>query len=257
MANATRERLDKALVDRGLAPSREKAQALIMAGDVRVGGEVARRASLPIGPDAAIAVREPPPFVSRGGQKLAHALDAFGIDPRGLVCADVGASTGGFTDCLLSRGAKRVYAIDVGRGQLHETLRQDPRVIGRERTNARYLASLDESVQGATIDVSFISLRTILPAVVRWFETDGWLIALVKPQFEAGRADVGRGGVVRDPAIHRRVLREVADAVEALGWRVTGATCSPLTGPAGNREFLTLITRDGSPIDPTVAVDVE
>jgi 23S rRNA (cytidine1920-2'-O)/16S rRNA (cytidine1409-2'-O)-methyltransferase len=236
-----RERLDRLLVDRGLAESRERAQAMIMAGIVRVDGAPARRAALPVAPEAEVEVKGKLPYVSRGGVKLAHALDHFGVDPSGQVLADVGASTGGFTDCLLQRGARTVYAVDVGYGQLDYRLRQDERVVVMERTHARDLERLPEPVDGATVDVSFISLRQVLPSVFRWQRPGAWTIALVKPQFEAGREQVGKGGVVRDPAVHEQVLARVEQDVRALGREPKGHTASPILGPAGNREFLLLI----------------
>jgi 23S rRNA (cytidine1920-2'-O)/16S rRNA (cytidine1409-2'-O)-methyltransferase len=249
-----RERLDRLLVDRGLAESRERAQAMILAGIVRVDGETARRAALPVSADAAVEVADRLPFVSRGGLKLAHALDRFGLDPSGQTVADVGASTGGFTDCLLQRGARRVYAIDVGRGQLDWRLRRDQRVVVMERTHARDLADLPEPLDGATVDVSFISLRQVLPSVFGWLTPDGWTVALVKPQFEAGREQVGKGGVVRDPAVHARVLRDVAEAIRQHGRAVHGLTRSPIRGPAGNREFLILVRPEPSGLDLEAAV---
>jgi 23S rRNA (cytidine1920-2'-O)/16S rRNA (cytidine1409-2'-O)-methyltransferase len=236
-----RERLDRLLVDRGLAESRERAQAMIMAGIVRVDGTPARRAALPVAPEADVEIQGKLPYVSRGGLKLAHALDHFGVDPAGQVLADVGASTGGFTDCLLQRGALKVYAIDVGYGQLDYRLRQDERVVVMERTHARDLVRLPEPIDGATVDVSFISLRQVLPSVFRWQRPGAWTIALIKPQFEAGREQVGKGGVVRDPAVHQQVLDDITSAVHALGHEVAGVTPSPVLGPAGNREFLMLI----------------
>jgi len=227
---------------------------MILAGIVRVDGEIARRAALPVADAAEVEVAERLPFVSRGGLKLAHALDQFGLDPRGQTLADVGASTGGFTDCLLQRGAARVYAIDVGRGQLDWRLRRDGRVVVMERTHARDLANLPEPVDGATVDVSFISLRQVLPAVFGWLRPGGWTVALVKPQFEAGREQVGKGGVVRDPLVHARVLREVADAIRRHGRAVHGLTPSPLRGPAGNREFLLLARPEPSELDFEAAV---
>jgi 23S rRNA (cytidine1920-2'-O)/16S rRNA (cytidine1409-2'-O)-methyltransferase len=188
--------------------------------------------------DVAVEVRATPRFVSRGGEKLAAALTAFALTPVGWVCADVGASTGGFTDALLQHGAARVYAIDVGYGQLHWRLRQDPRVVVMERTNARYLTQLPEPVQLATVDASFISLRLLLPVMRRWLTPGGHIIALIKPQFEAGRGDVGKGGVVRDPAVHRRVLMALLAWAEAEGLGNRGLLVSPLLGPKGNREFL-------------------
>lgn len=233
-----RERLDRVMVERGLAESRERAQAMILAGSVAVDGQPARRAAMPVDGGAAIAVKARMPYVSRGGLKLAHALEHFGLDVAGLTLTDVGASTGGFTDCLLQNGAARVYAIDVGYGQLDWRLRQDERVVVMERTHARDVAALPESVDAAAVDVSFISLRLVLPSVFGWLKPDGWIVALIKPQFEAGREQVGKGGVVRDPAVHEQVIAEVTAAVEAMGRRVVGVTPSPILGPAGNREFL-------------------
>jgi len=239
-----RVRLDQLIVDRGLAESRSRAQALLIGGRVRVGaGDAARLDRKPgdqVDPETAIEVASPEPYVSRGGHKLAAALDAFGIDPEGRVCLDVGASTGGFTDVLLQRGARRVYALDVGRGQLAETLRRDSRVISMERTNARSLTptSLPEPVTLASVDVAFISLRLVLEPIVSTFDAGGGhLIPLVKPQFEAGRAEV-RDGVVRDPAVHRRVLGEVVGAAMLAGLDPVDAIASPILGPEGNREFL-------------------
>ncbi len=234
-----KERLDLLLIERGHAISRAQAQALIRAGRVRVGGKVLDKPGTPVPSDAPIEVTEPPAFVSRGGEKLAAALDAFGVDPGGRVCLDVGASTGGFTDCLLQRGAARVYAVDVGRGQLDWRLRNDPRVVVREGVNARHLRAEDvgEPVDLATVDVSFISLRLVLPPLGSVVKPGGDVIALVKPQFEAGREQVRRG-VVRDPAVHQAVVEGIASfAREELGWEVRGSIPSPLLGPAGNREF--------------------
>ncbi len=243
-ARATRIRLDQLLVERGLAESRTRSQALLLGGRVRVGaGDAARLDRKPgdlVDADVEIVVVAPEPYVSRGGHKLAAALDAFGIDPRGRICLDVGASTGGFTDVLLQRGASRVYALDVGRGQLAEALRRDPRVISLERVNARELHadSLPDRVSLATIDVSFISLRLVLGPVSETFEPSGGdLVALVKPQFEAGKGEA-KGGVVRDPTIHGRVLLEVAEAAAATGLEPVNAIASPILGPEGNREFL-------------------
>jgi 23S rRNA (cytidine1920-2'-O)/16S rRNA (cytidine1409-2'-O)-methyltransferase len=234
-------RLDRLLVLRGLAPTREKAQAMILAGAVTVDGRPAAKAGAPVAEDADVAVAGPPhPFVSRGGVKLAAALDAFGLDPRGRVCLDVGASTGGFTDCLLQRGAARVYAVDVGYGQLDARLRADPRVAVREKVNARALSREDvpERIALAAIDVSFISLRLVLPAVAALVAPGGAIVALVKPQFEAGRGEVPRGGVVRDEAVRRRVVEEVAAAGRSLGLEVAGSVPSPIRGARGNEEFL-------------------
>jgi len=240
----SRVRLDQLIVDRGLAESRSRAQALLLGGRVGVGeGDGARFDRKPgdlVDPSIPLDVAVPEPYVSRGGHKLAAALDAFGIDPRDRVCLDAGASTGGFTDVLLQRGARRVYAVDVGRGQLAEALRRDPRVVSMERTNARSLTatSLPEPVSLASVDVSFISLRLVLAPIAATFGPDGGdLVPLVKPQFEAGRGET-KGGVVRDPAVHARVLREVTDAAAAAGLDAIGSIPSPILGPEGNREFL-------------------
>jgi 23S rRNA (cytidine1920-2'-O)/16S rRNA (cytidine1409-2'-O)-methyltransferase len=240
----SRVRLDQLIADRGLAESRSRAQAMLLGGKVRVGaGDAARFDRKPgdlVHPHVELEVAAPEPYVSRGGHKLAAALDAFGVDPGGRICLDAGASTGGFTDVLLQRGANRVYAVDVGRGQLAEQLRQDPRVVSMERTNARALTptSLPEPVSLATVDVAFISLRLVLGPIASTFGSGGGdLIPLVKPQFEAGRGETP-GGVVRDPAVHERVLREVSDAAEALGLQQLGMIPSPILGPEGNREFL-------------------
>jgi 23S rRNA (cytidine1920-2'-O)/16S rRNA (cytidine1409-2'-O)-methyltransferase len=238
-------RLDHLLVLRGLAESRSQAQSLVQAGQVRVNGQVASKPGAKVPTQAPIEVRERLPYVSRGGLKLAAALDTFDVPVSGAVCADVGASTGGFTDCLLQRGAARVYAIDVGYGQLAWKLRQDERVVVMERTNARYLDMLPELVQIVTIDVSFISLSLLLSSVVRWLDYGADVVPLVKPQFEAGREQVGKGGVVRDPAVHRQVLEEVAGYATARGLAVHGLIRSPITGPAGNVEFL-MHLRQGS-----------
>lgn len=226
------------MAQRGLAESREKAQALIMAGLVTVGGQPAHKAGQLVAPEAEVAVREVELYVSRGGYKLAHALDRFGISVQGLVAVDVGASTGGFTDVLLQRGARRVYAVDVGRGQLHARLRADPRVVVLDRTNARYLEALPEQPEVGTVDVSFISARLVLPALRRVLAPGSTIIVLVKPQFEAGRREVGRGGVVRSPAVHRRVLEELAAWFAEHGFGLRGLVTSPIRGPAGNVEFL-------------------
>jgi 23S rRNA (cytidine1920-2'-O)/16S rRNA (cytidine1409-2'-O)-methyltransferase len=231
-------RLDVLLTEKGLAENRSKAQALIMAGKVRVAEQVVTKTGTQVEADATIEVEEVLPYVSRGGLKLAAALDVFVLDPAGKVCADVGASTGGFTDVLLQRGAMRVYAIDVGYGQLAWKLRQDERVVVMERTNARHLESLPESIDLVTIDASFISLKLVFPAVVKWLKSGALVVALVKPQFEAGKKQVGKGGVVRDPLIHRRVLKKVINDAAESGLTTLGLTVSPITGPAGNREFL-------------------
>jgi 23S rRNA (cytidine1920-2'-O)/16S rRNA (cytidine1409-2'-O)-methyltransferase len=233
-----RARLDETLVERGLAQSRARAQALILANDVLVNGVPVSRAGAPVRENDEIVLRSPPRFVSRGGEKLDHALDVFGIDVRGMTAADLGASTGGFTDSLLQRGAARVYAIDVGYGQLAERIRIDSRVIVMDRVNARYLDSLPEPIELVSIDVSFIGLRLVLPTALRLIGENGQIVALIKPQFEAGKAHVGRGGVVRDPVIHRRVLEDLIGFADDLGLGLVGLTVSPLKGPAGNVEFL-------------------
>jgi 23S rRNA (cytidine1920-2'-O)/16S rRNA (cytidine1409-2'-O)-methyltransferase len=242
-----KERLDVLLVSRGLAESRSVAQKLILAGEVFVGDQRADKPGMSVAADAPIRVRESLPFVSRGGNKLQAALDAFIMDVTGLVCADVGASTGGFTDCLLQHGAARVYAIDVGYGQLDWKLRNDPRVIVMERTNARYLDTLREPVDLVTIDASFISLTLILPAVTKWLQADGRVVTLIKPQFEAGREQVGRGGVVREAAIHADVLQRVLTWANEHGLTPTGLIRSPVLGPAGNIEFLARLERGRPP----------
>lgn len=234
-------RLDKLLVDRGLAPSRERAQALILAAKVLVNDTRITKAGQQVPENSSIRlVGTDIPYVSRGGMKLEHALRTFGTDVRGRVAMDVGASTGGFTDCLIQHGASRVYAVDVGYGQLAWKLRQDPRVILLERQNIRTLPDrlVPEPIQLAVIDASFISLRLVLPATKRFLAPGAEVIALIKPQFEAGRAHIGKGGVVRDPAVHETVRREMADFFTTQGFSVLGITPSPVLGPKGNREFL-------------------
>jgi len=236
-----RTRLDAALVSRGLAPSRERARALVLAGRVRVGEAIVTKAGADVPDGAPLTVVEPDfPWVGRGGVKLAHALDAFGIDVTGREALDIGASTGGFTDVLLRRGAARVVALDVGHGQLDWRLREDPRVIVLEHHNARQLARdwLPAPADIVTIDVSFISLRLVLPALPPVLADGADVVALVKPQFEAGRAQVGRGGLVKDPAVHDAVLARVTDAADACGLRRVAMTPSPITGATGNVEFL-------------------
>ncbi len=246
---ATRTRLDQHLVDIGLTETRSRAKALIMAGDVLVNGQRETRAGRPVAENDEVTLRQKPRFVSRGGEKLDHALEAFGIDVTGMVAADLGASTGGFTDCLLQRDASRVYAVDVGHGQLDLKVRNDPRVVTIEKTNARFLESLDEPVDIVVIDVSFISLALIFPVVVRLLKPGGICVPLIKPQFEAGRDEIGKGGVVRDHAIHRLVLeRTIAHATEN-GLAVRGLVASPLQGPAGNVEFLAHLALDGASDD--------
>jgi len=241
-----KDRLDALLVLRGLADTRARAQALIRAGDVQVAGQRVDKPGTRVAAGAEITVRAPPPYVGRGGFKLAAALDAFGVDPHGWVCLDVGASTGGFTDALLQRGAARVYAVDVGRAQLAWKLRTDPRVVTMERTDIRDIAALPEPIQLATVDVSFISLTKVLPAVQALLGPAGTVIALVKPQFEAGRGQVPRGGVVRDPEVHRAVLEAVLGWAAAHGWRIHGTTASPIAGADGNREFLVWLGTAGA-----------
>lgn len=244
MARTKKERLDIVLVERGLAPTRSKAQALIMAGDVFVGEVRHNKPGAPIDPEAPITVRAPLPYVGRGGLKLAHALDMFGCDPVGLCALDVGACTGGFSDVLLQRDARRVYAIDVGYGQLDWRIRSDPRVVVVERTNIRYLETLPspdgapELADCGVVDVSFISLNLVLPAMRRLMRPEGWIVALIKPQFEAGPEAVGKGGIVRDPAVHAAVLERVIAQAAALGLATAGLCASPITGSEGNREFL-------------------
>lgn len=237
---AAKPRLDQLLVSRGLAPSRERAQALIMAGAVRVGGEVARRAAVPVADDVAVVLEAAPRFVSRGGEKLDAALDELGLDVAGAVALDIGSSTGGFTDALLQRGAARVYAIDVGKGQLDWKLRNDPRVIVREGINAREGFDLPEPVDLIVADLSFISLRVALPPSFRHLRAGGSVLALVKPQFEAGREAVGKGGIVRDPQARAASAVAVAErfAVEGLG--VTAIVASRVPGREGNREIFVL-----------------
>jgi 23S rRNA (cytidine1920-2'-O)/16S rRNA (cytidine1409-2'-O)-methyltransferase len=265
-------RLDVLLTERGLAESRAKAQAMIMAGQVRVDDQVTLKPATGISPDSVLTVDSGPRFVSRGGEKLDAALEAFGIAVSGLTCVDVGASTGGFTDCLLQRGAKKVYAIDVGKGILHWKLRNDPRVFIMEETNARYVEALPEPVEFVTIDASFISLKILLPVVKAWFRPSsrcaglppgpfpsrewGEIVALVKPQFEAGRKDVSRGdGVIRDPGIHRQVLLDVLNFAKHEGFGLKGLVRSPVLGPKGNVEFLAWLSLNSC--DETVETLVE
>jgi 23S rRNA (cytidine1920-2'-O)/16S rRNA (cytidine1409-2'-O)-methyltransferase len=238
-----------------LAESRALAQRLIRAGEVRVAGQIADKPGTRVLADADVTLQAGPRFVSRGGEKLEAALVRFELDVAGLVAADVGASTGGFTDCLLQRGADRVYAIDVGYGQLAWRLRNDPRVTVMERTNVRYLESLPEQVDLITADVSFISLDLILPAALQWLRPDGQVLALIKPQFEAGRRDVGKGGVVRDPDVHRQVLEQVTTTVAGLDLGLRGLMVSPLRGPAGNVEFLSWWTLGASSVDIAAAIE--
>lgn len=245
-----RRRLDVEIVRRGLAPSRERAQALILAGRVRLAAVERPKAGASVTEETEIEVDGEETWVSRGAHKLIGALDAFSVSCEGRVCLDIGSSTGGFTEVLLARGAARVYAFDSGVGQLHERLRQDPRVILAERTNARHLGpdALPEKPTLATMDVSFISILKILPALASLLGEGADLVSLVKPQFEAGRADVGGGGIVRDPAVHARVMRSVAGGAESLGFEVLAVCRSPIDGASGNREFfLHARVRGGGP----------
>jgi 23S rRNA (cytidine1920-2'-O)/16S rRNA (cytidine1409-2'-O)-methyltransferase len=235
-----KERLDKALVARGLVPSRERARSLVMAGAVLVDGQPQAKAGTLIRPEATIRLtHEPQPYVSRGGLKLERALDFFHIDPRGKAVMDVGASTGGFTDCLLQRGAWRIYAVDVGYGQLAWKLQQDPRVVNLQRRNIRYLRweEVGEEVDLAVVDTSFISLELVIPPLLTFLKQGGGLLTLVKPQFEVGKGEVGKGGVVRDPEKHRRVIERIIRFAECQGLTPHGVTESPIQGPKGNREF--------------------
>ena len=240
-----RVRLDQVLVAQGLVPSRQRAQAMVRAGLVRVAGAVAARPDQMVDPSVSIGLDHAKAYVSRGGDKLAAALDAFGIDPAGRVCLDVGASTGGFTDILLQRGAARVMAVDVGYGQLAWSLRQDPRVTVLERVNIRHLERLPIPADLAVIDVSFISLRLVLPRVRDLLSPPAEVVALVKPQFEVGKGAVGKGGIVRDPEQHRRVLSELRQFAEESGYQVAGEIPSPILGAKGNREFLLHLRRNG------------
>jgi 23S rRNA (cytidine1920-2'-O)/16S rRNA (cytidine1409-2'-O)-methyltransferase len=269
-------RLDLLLVERGLAESRAKAQALVMAGQVRVDGQVVDKPAANVVTDANISVDRGPRFVSRGGDKLEAALTVFGVDVRGRVCADVGASTGGFTDCLLQHGAAKVYAIDVGKGLLHWKLRTDPRVVVMEETNARFVEKLPEAVNLVTIDASFISLKILLPVVKgwltpaplapsghsphfrsKWGETEGGTIALIKPQFEAGRKESAKHkGVIRDPAVHKAVLTDVLTFAQGQGFTVRGLVRSPVLGPKGNVEFLAWMGVGELGLDIASLVDV-
>ena len=232
-------RLDVVLVEQGLFESREQAKRAVMAGEVRLGDQVLTKSSVLIAPDAELSVATPPKYVGRGGLKLEGALDHFAIDAAGAIALDIGASTGGFTDCLLQRGATKVYAIDVGHGQLAWKIRNDPRVVVREHLNARHLTRDDipERIDLCVIDVSFISLTLILPNAFELLSPTGVILALIKPQFELQREDVGRGGIVSDPELHEKAQRKVADFVAAQGHTVVGLAASPITGTDGNQEF--------------------
>jgi 23S rRNA (cytidine1920-2'-O)/16S rRNA (cytidine1409-2'-O)-methyltransferase len=244
-----KKRLDVLLVERELAETRQRAQALILAGEVRVNDQVVVKAGARVPDDAAITVRAPLKYVSRGGLKLEGALDAFALDARDKICADIGASTGGFTDCLLQRGAARVYALDVGYGQLAWKLRTDPRVVVMDRVNARYVDALPQLIDLAVMDVSFISLTRVLPIVKRLLQPRGECVALIKPQFEAGREQVGKGGIVRDVRVHRAVIENIARFALASDWRVRGICRSPLAGADGNVEFFIHLSADRASSD--------
>jgi 23S rRNA (cytidine1920-2'-O)/16S rRNA (cytidine1409-2'-O)-methyltransferase len=249
-------RLDQLLVERGLVDSRERGQRLIMAGEVLVDDRVSDKPGAQVKPDVVVRIKEPLPYVSRGGVKLAAALDRFPIPIEHAVCADVGASTGGFTDCLLQRGAAKVYAIDVGYGQLSWKIRSDPRVVVMDRTNARYLDALPEPIDVAVVDASFISLRLILPSVLKWLTVDAHVVTLIKPQFEAGRERVGKGGVVRDTTVRADVIRSIWQVATALGFRPIDLIRSPIAGPAGNIEFLMWLRAAASnSIEPSRSID--
>ncbi len=241
MARPKKLRLDLLVVQRSLAPSRQRAQALIMAGKVMVAGRIIDKPGRLVPPDVQVEVgQDDNPFVGRGGLKLLHALERFSVDPKGRICMDVGASTGGFTHCLLQKGAERVYAIDVGYGQLAWELRNDPRVVVMERTNIRHLpqGAIADSPDLAVIDVSFISLRIVIPAVLIHLARPAEIVALVKPQFEVGKGEVGKGGIVRHPRLHARVIKELVQGFREMGLEISGVVPSPIRGAKGNREFL-------------------
>ena len=234
----SKQRLDTLLVARGLADNKSRAQAAIMSGEVTVDGKVMTKAGNPVPEDADVQMKEKMPYVSRGGLKLAYALQEFGIDAQGLVCIDVGASTGGFTDCLLRHGAEKVYALDVGYGQLDYKLRQDSRVVVMEKVNAHYPFDLPEKIGLAVMDVSFISVSMVIPNVLPHLVKEGELVVLFKPQFEAERGDVGKGGVIRDPAVHARTISHFIVWMNSNRLRLLNLAASPILGAEGNREFL-------------------
>jgi 23S rRNA (cytidine1920-2'-O)/16S rRNA (cytidine1409-2'-O)-methyltransferase len=242
MTKISKKRIDVLLVARGLVATRAKAQAMLMAGEVLVGEQPVLKAGTLVPEDAEISIIRPPPFVSRGGFKLEHALAEFHLNVTDIAAADIGASTGGFTDCLLQRGARRVYAIDVGSGQLDYRLRQDARVTVMEGVNARYPLDLPEKVDLVTMDLSFISATRVIPPAAEILADNGYMIVLIKPQFEAKRKEVGKGGVIKDPEVHARVLGRFISWVVANGFRLEGLVASPILGSAGNREFLVLLT---------------
>jgi 23S rRNA (cytidine1920-2'-O)/16S rRNA (cytidine1409-2'-O)-methyltransferase len=242
-----KDRVDIVLVERGMVSSREKARALIMAGKVTVEGKSVTKPGIQIKVDAQVSVEgETSPYVSRGGEKIEGALRAFGIDPKGMIVMDVGASTGGFTDCILQKGAKRVYAIDVGYGQLAWRLQKDPRVISLERRNIRYLPreEVPEETDLIVIDTSFISVEKFLPHLLGFLKRGGAILSLIKPQFEVGKGEVGKGGVVRDKALHEKVIDRISNFSRGLGLTVLGVTESPLLGPKGNREFFIYLKKE-------------
>lgn len=243
---AEKVRLDQALVQRGLTATREKAKRLVLAGKVSVNGQTVDKPAVSVLDTDRVELKEKEPFVSRGGLKLARALEAFLVSPAGKIAADIGASTGGFTDCLIQYGAQKVYAVDVGKGQLDWSLRNDPRVVVMEGVNARYLSAetLPEAVDIATVDVSFISLEKILPAVREIVKADGMVIALIKPQFEAERRFIKKG-VVKDPAVHEAVVQKIREKARAVGFCPGGVVESPILGPAGNKEFLIYLKMQG------------
>jgi 23S rRNA (cytidine1920-2'-O)/16S rRNA (cytidine1409-2'-O)-methyltransferase len=247
-----RKRLDVVLVERGLAETRERAHSLILSGAVSVDGAAATRPALSVGADAHVELEDRgPEYVSRGALKLVKALDCWAIDPDGKTVVDIGASTGGFTDVLLRRGARRVFAVDVGHGQLHYKLRNDPRVVVMERTNVRHLTELPEKPDLAVVDVSFISLRLALPALFALLGHDVPVVALIKPQFEAGKQQVHKGGVVRNPAVHKQVLTDLLEWSRTQPWRITDLIVSPIKGPAGNVEFLSRWIQGAEPAGPS------
>lgn len=247
MAKVDKERIDVLLVERGLVESRAMAQKLVMAGQVRANGQMVIKASMQLAKDAKLEIEHGPQYVSRGGEKLAGAFAFFSVDVNGKVCVDVGASTGGFTDCLLQNGAAKVYAVDVGKGILHWKIRQDSRVVVMEETNARHVDGFAEPISFVTVDASFISLKILLPVIKGWFGNGaGKVIALIKPQFEAGREEAARGkGVIKDPKVHRTVLKDVLGFAQEQGFALLGLERSPIKGPKGNIEFLAYLDWPG------------
>ncbi|NWF92038.1 MAG: TlyA family RNA methyltransferase [Syntrophaceae bacterium] len=254
----TKERLDKLLIEKRIVQSRERARALILEGKVVVGDRTVDKPGTRIEMEAEVRLRgEDQPYVSRGGIKLEGALDRFGIDPKGWVVMDVGASTGGFTDCILQRGAKRVYAVDVGYGQLAWKLRRDPRVVNLERRNIRYLKreEVEEEMDLILVDTSFISIEKFLPHLLHFLKKGGSIVGLLKPQFEVGKGEVGKGGVVRDRALHQRVIERISQFSRGLGLKVLGVTESPILGPKGNREFFIYLRKEEPVILPLTGED--